>query len=94
MLILTLTKKWFEKYVRGEKHTDYRVVKPYWTKRLFDINGKPKKECILQLGYSDKNRLHADIVKIELLQSGAEIDLHCIEPVYAIHMANIKYMNS
>lgn len=35
ILHLTLKKKWFDLIASGEKKEEYRVVKPYWTKRLF-----------------------------------------------------------
>ena len=42
ILYLTLHKKWFDEIVSGKKKIEYRDIKPYWTKRLFDKDGKPK----------------------------------------------------
>ncbi len=42
ILHLTLMKKWFDEIISGKKKIEYREIKPYWTKRLFDSNGKPK----------------------------------------------------
>ncbi len=36
ILYLTLKKKWFDLTASGKKKVEYREVKPYWTKRLFD----------------------------------------------------------
>lgn len=41
-LHLTLHKKWFDQILCGEKKTEYREIKPYWTKRLFDEEGNPQ----------------------------------------------------
>lgn len=41
ILHLTLTAKWFAKIASGRKTHEFRLVKPYWTKRLegkeFDV---------------------------------------------------------
>lgn len=34
ILHLTLTKKWFDMILSGEKTEEYRQIKPYWTSRL------------------------------------------------------------
>ncbi|MFH1484479.1 MAG: hypothetical protein ABIH46_00265 [Chloroflexota bacterium] len=34
ILHLTLHRQWFDAIARGEKHEEYREVKPYWTKRI------------------------------------------------------------
>lgn len=34
VLTLTVGKHWFDKIVTGEKTEEYRVIKPYWIKRL------------------------------------------------------------
>lgn len=33
-MIFPLKKEWYEKIKSGEKPIEYRVVKPYWTKRI------------------------------------------------------------
>ena len=35
-LKLTIKKKWFDMILLGEKKTEYRELKPYWIRRLFD----------------------------------------------------------
>lgn len=39
VLYLTLKKKWFDRIRSGKKKVEYRQVKPYWIKRLFDEDG-------------------------------------------------------
>jgi hypothetical protein len=34
ILHLTVKKEWFDKIKSGRKRTEYREIKPYWTKRL------------------------------------------------------------
>jgi hypothetical protein len=36
VLKMTLKKKWFDMILSGEKKTEYRELKPYWIKRIFD----------------------------------------------------------
>ena len=36
ILHLTLHRKWFKQILTGTKKIEYREIKPYWTKRLFD----------------------------------------------------------
>ena len=49
ILHLTLLKKWFDLIASGEKTKEYREIKPYWTKRLFD---KSFDEIYFKNGYS------------------------------------------
>jgi len=37
-LHLTLKKKWFDMIASGEKKEEYREIKPYWIKRLTNLN--------------------------------------------------------
>lgn len=39
ILHLTLKKKWFDLIASGKKKFEYREIKPYWEKRLFDEHG-------------------------------------------------------
>lgn len=54
ILHLTLMKKWFDQILEGTKKIEYREIKPYWTKRLFDKNGKSIKFdfILFRNGYS------------------------------------------
>lgn len=58
ILHLTLMKKWFDEILAGTKKIEYREIKPYWTKRLLDENGKSKKFDIIYFrnGYSKNCR--------------------------------------
>ena len=62
-LILHLRQKYYWMIKRGEKTTEYRECKPYWTSRITDA-----KEIIFVLGYysSDDWNLKADILKIDI----------------------------
>lgn len=35
-LHLNLKREWFDMISQGKKKVEYREIKPYWTKRLFD----------------------------------------------------------
>lgn len=88
MLIFPLKKEWYEKIRNGEKTIEYREVKDYWTKRLFQ-RFKPleiyKYEfCYFQLGYNPDTRLKATILKIAKVD-GKDTDLRIDKPVYAIY---------
>jgi hypothetical protein len=54
VLHLTLFKKWFEEILKGNKKTEYREIKPYWTKRLFNPDGSARKYnyIVFRNGYS------------------------------------------
>ena len=38
VLTLTISKKWFDMILSGEKTEEYREIKPYWVARLFQCN--------------------------------------------------------
>lgn len=51
-LVLPLTRAWFAKIWNGEKRTEYREVKPYWTQRIGKWIGDDTPRFILfQIGY-------------------------------------------
>lgn len=65
MLTLPIKKKWFDMIKSGEKKEEYREIKPYYDKRLFDycrlvaleeyahdVWGHPEFEVIFRNGYS------------------------------------------
>ena len=98
MLIFNLKKEWFEKIKSGEKTHEYREVKPYWTKRiynslldisergkvLFDRDNTPL-YCKFINGYSAKkeNILNAEIIRISKI-NGIHTDLAIDRNVYDI----------
>ena len=45
-----LTRKWFDLIASGEKTSEYRQVKPFWTARLKEA--QPGDEIIFRRGYS------------------------------------------
>jgi len=53
VLHLTLHRLWFDAIAKGEKREEFRVIKPYWTKR-FISNGEPIKydEIHFKNGYA------------------------------------------
>lgn len=52
-LTLPLTRMWFAKIWNGEKRTEYREVKPYWTKRIGAWVGDNTPRFIMfQIGYA------------------------------------------
>ena len=52
-LVLPLTRQWFAKIWNGEKNTEYREVKPYWTRRIGAWVGDDTPRFILfQIGYA------------------------------------------
>jgi len=40
-------KKWFDEILSGKKKIEYREIKPYWTKRLFNEDGTPKEYDVI-----------------------------------------------
>lgn len=52
-LQLILFKRWFDQIREGTKTIEYRQVKPYWTRRLFNEDGtvRPYKEILFTNGY-------------------------------------------
>ena len=54
ILHLTLHRKWFKQILTGTKTIEYREIKLYWTKRLFDAEGNPLKydSIIFKNGYN------------------------------------------
>ena len=110
MLIFPLKKEWYEKIRSGEKRIEYREMKDYWKRRLWNAHCLPnlnpfvwdctkdwsaeKVPCILQLGYDPRFRLSAHIVKVEAYIDGKDTELRIDRPVYAIHLADVKEAES
>jgi hypothetical protein len=38
ILTLTVSKEWFDMIVADEKTEEYREIKPYWVRRIFDMS--------------------------------------------------------
>lgn len=62
-------KKWFDQILAGTKKIEYRDIKPYWTKRLLDENGKPKRYDIIYF----KNGYSKDCRKMKVQFKGLKI---------------------
>ena len=56
ILTLRICSKGFAKLLAGQVRSKYRPVKPYWQKRLFDANGRPKPFSAVHI----KNGYHAN----------------------------------
>jgi len=54
VLHLTLIRRWFIEILKGAKTVEYREIKPYWTKRLFNDDATPKEYdyILFRNGYS------------------------------------------
>ena len=98
-LTFPLKKTWYYKIRNGEKYIEYRLVKPYWTRRFAKACqtdnfkgyiapiGDKTLRCILRLGYTKKYMI-ANINKIEVVD-GKNTDLKIDTLVYAIYLNNI-----
>ena len=63
ILHLTLVKRWFNEILERTKKFEYRDIKPYWTKRLFDDDWTAKEfdVIVFKNGYSKD----APMMKVE-----------------------------
>ena len=61
ILHLTLKKKWYDMIASGQKTCEYREIKPYWKKRLFESNGQMLRfdKIIFRNGYRKDSRVIA-----------------------------------
>ena len=60
ILDLVLKKKWFDMIKDGDKREEYREIKPYWQKRLFEKDGTTPKSYThvkFRYGYTKKSVL-------------------------------------
>ena len=100
MITFNLKKEWFEKIKSGEKTHEYREVKPYWTKRLFEHyyiyrikSCNIKDKCEFVCGYASKDdkdkRLKARIKNIQIV-NGLNTDLKINKNVYDIEFELIE----
>lgn len=58
-LILNLKKEYFDQVKTGIKKEEFRIIKEFWKKRLFNKDGTKKvfSEVIIKLGYPKSNEL-------------------------------------
>lgn len=69
-------KEWFDQILAGTKKIEYREIKPYWTTRLFNENGEPKKFDIIEFrnGYSkDCRRMRVKFKGLRVGEKNYEI---------------------
>ena len=93
MITFNLKKEWFNKIKSGEKTHEYRVVKPYWTNRLYKQLTKKNFECCFKLGYPKPEEndkiLYGEIIKIKVI-NGLESDLKIECAVYDIEFKLVR----
>lgn len=66
-LHLTLHARWFDAILLGIKTTEYREIKPYWTKRL---EGRPYTQIHFRNGYSKGGReMIVEYLGVDVAQS-------------------------
>ena len=101
MLTFNLKKEWFEKIKNGEKTHEYRIVKPYWFKRLFLFSHSLCRQTIIPLhsectfccGYpkkDDKAKRIITRIKNITIKNGLKTDLKIDEDVFDIEFELIK----
>ena len=85
-LHFTLHKKWFDEILAGSKKIEYRDIKPYWTKRLFNDDGTPKNfdEILFRNGYSKNCR------KMRVKFLGVKKGKDKVKKKYEIMLGKIK----
>ena len=86
ILHLTLHARWFDEILSGKKKVEYRDIKPYWEKRLFE-NGKPKGYDLIffRNGYSKNCR------KMKVEFKGVEIREYEGKEKYAIKLGKVLW---
>ena len=75
ILHLTLKKRWFDEIASGKKKVEYREIKPYWTKRLLDRDGKPIKYDLIFFKNGYSRGCPEMIVEFKGLRIGKEYEL-------------------
>ena len=80
ILYLTLEKQFFDQIAAGEKPYEYRLVKPYWTKRL---EGKSFDEVHFKNGYAKD----APFMRVEV--KGISQTVFKGQPHYRIQLGRI-----
>jgi len=90
ILYLTIKKKWFDLIKSGKKKIEYREIKHYWEKRLFEGNGKKLKHfdyIIFTNGYKkDSPKLKVEYKGLSLKDFDGK--LH-----YALHLGKVEEIN-
>ena len=70
VLTLTVSKKWFDMIVAGEKTEEYRIIKDFWMSRLLLIKDEECKDSDkfkkLHIGKNEEIIIDTDIIKKKL----------------------------
>ena len=53
ILHLTLKKKWFDLIASGKKKVEYRLITPYWKRRLFEDVFKPISRMRIPISFDE-----------------------------------------
>ena len=65
MLIhLVLKHVWYKETIEGKKRIEYRSIKPYWRKRIWEKRDLIKKVCFSK-GYSETTKTY-NVIKIDI----------------------------
>jgi hypothetical protein len=75
ILHLTIMKKWFDEIACGKKKIEYREIKPYWTKRLFDEEGNPIKYSFVLFRNGYSKNCPKMLVEFKGLKIGKEYEI-------------------
>lgn len=94
-LHLNLTKKWFDMIASGEKHCEYRDIKPYWMKRIFENGFEPKfKTITFSNGYSKNRRqMVVELKSIDVGYGKRNWGAPVNKMVYRLHLGKIISKN-
>jgi hypothetical protein len=88
-LFLTVKKKYFDQILAGKKTEEYRIIKPYWVKKLV---GKKYSHIIFQNGYSKKSpRLKAEYLGYEIRNIRHEFFGNEEVSVFVLKIGNITH---
>ena len=76
-LHLTLKKKWFDMILAGIKKDEYREIKPYWEKRLFEkFNNEPQNRSLISdNGFNGYERI---IFKNGYSKNAPSFEIECL----------------
>ena len=86
ILYLTLMKKWFDEILAGTKKFEYREIKPYWTKRLFE-DGKVRDFNLIYF----RNGYSKDCRKMKVKFKGIGFGEFEGKKVYAIRLGKVVW---
>ena len=80
VLFMTLMRKWFYEILEGRKKIEYRLVKPYWTKRIV---GREYDKILFKNGYGSK----APMMLVEY--KGYHLGVWRGDPAYCLELGDV-----